>query len=154
MRCCIYSGVRPGRAEVATACSWLREGLLFCVAKAEAWSGPDEESTAIHDPSLAPYQAEQYQGGDNISPVCDPPDDKMCTRAVLCGMYPDIEKTTSILRDQRRALEQKEAMPANVDQNVPVIHAPFRYQTGVMGIADKSFGLGNLLIFQVRGLRI
>ncbi|KAK2986099.1 hypothetical protein RJ640_003754 [Escallonia rubra] len=153
-----------------------------------------------------------------------------------CGMYPDIEKTTTAtiiggvapvktyyegteksfgaegghackcltveeaatvaltasvaaaagtLRDQRRALEQKEAIPANVDQTVPVIHAPvrrpkpqtkqlqlvspvsesvrlwylanssvfmqqnsnrFRYQTGVMGIADKSVGLGNLLI--------
>ncbi|KAK3012787.1 hypothetical protein RJ639_010223 [Escallonia herrerae] len=32
--------------------------------------------------------------------------------------------SVGILRDQRRALEQKEAMPANVDQTAPVIHAP------------------------------
>ncbi|KAK2997581.1 hypothetical protein RJ639_026062 [Escallonia herrerae] len=83
MRRCICSGVRLGRAEVATAYAWLREGLLFCVAMAKTWSGPDEEPIAIHNPSIAPYQAEQYQGGDNISPVCDPPDEKTCTRAVL-----------------------------------------------------------------------
>ncbi|KAK3035257.1 hypothetical protein RJ639_033891 [Escallonia herrerae] len=49
MRRCICSGVRPGRAEVVAACAWLREGLLFCVAAAEAWSGPDEEPTAFCD---------------------------------------------------------------------------------------------------------
>ncbi|KAK3013204.1 hypothetical protein RJ639_010392 [Escallonia herrerae] len=34
---------------MAAACAWLREGLLFCVAAAEAWSGPDEEPTAFCD---------------------------------------------------------------------------------------------------------
>ncbi|KAK3024821.1 hypothetical protein RJ639_042826 [Escallonia herrerae] len=54
----------------------------------------------IQDP--APYQAEQYQGGDNISPVCDPPDDKMCTKAVLY-VY-GLENGDKCSRSERRQL--------------------------------------------------
>ncbi|KAK3034377.1 hypothetical protein RJ639_033981, partial [Escallonia herrerae] len=34
---------------MSATCAWLREGLLFCVAAAEAWSGPDEEPTVFCD---------------------------------------------------------------------------------------------------------
>ncbi|CAL5424402.1 unnamed protein product [Camellia sinensis] len=70
---------------------------------------------------------------------CNCGSDCKCDSSSKCGMYPDIENTTTTtilagvappvnitLRDQRRALEQKEGMVASVDQTASVTLVPVK----------------------------
>ncbi|CAL5352992.1 unnamed protein product [Camellia sinensis] len=70
---------------------------------------------------------------------CNCGSDCKCDSSSKCGMYPDIENTTTTtiiagvappvnitLRDRRRALEQKEGMVASADQTASVTLVPVK----------------------------